>query len=163
MVKEKALKHQIQLKMSADGTPELIRADERKLKQVLYNLLSNAVKFAADGGAVVLSARALSYCQNRWMAKEMEVTGVPFHPPPSDWVEISIQDTGIGIKQEDLERIFKPFEQGDISISRKYQGTGLGLSLSLQIVELHRGKIWAESEGPGKGSTFRFLIPNRKG
>ncbi len=163
MVKEKALKHQIQLKMSADGIPELIRADERKLKQVLYNLLSNAVKFAPDGGAVVLSARALSYRQNRWMAKEMEVTGVPFQPTPSDWVEISIQDTGIGIKQEDLERIFKPFEQGDISISRKYQGTGLGLSLSLQIVELHGGKIWAESEGPGKGSTFRFLIPNRKG
>ena len=68
-------------------------------------------------------------------------------------------DSGIGIKQEDLERIFKPFEQGENSASRKYQGTGLGLSLTKSFVELHGGKIWAESEGEGKGSMFHFVIP----
>jgi signal transduction histidine kinase len=63
------------------------------------------------------------------------------------------------LKEEDLVRIFAPFEQADNSASRKYQGTGLGLSLARQLVELHGGAIWAESAGEGKGSTFRFVIP----
>jgi signal transduction histidine kinase len=70
-----------------------------------------------------------------------------------------VEDTGIGIQGEDLERIFSPFEQVEGSANRRYQGTGLGLSLSRRIVELHGGTIWAESAGLGKGSTFRFLIP----
>jgi signal transduction histidine kinase len=74
-------------------------------------------------------------------------------------IEISVQDTGIGIRDEDLERIFDPFEQGDNSASRRYQGTGLGLSLSRKLVELHGGRIWATSEGEGKGSKFTFVIP----
>jgi signal transduction histidine kinase len=74
-------------------------------------------------------------------------------------VKISVRDTGIGLKAEDLERVFAPFEQADTSVSRKYQGTGLGLSLTRRLVELHGGKIWAESEGEGKGSVFRFLFP----
>jgi len=74
-------------------------------------------------------------------------------------IDISVQDTGIGIKGEDLQRIFNPFEQVDNSASRKYQGTGLGLSLTKRLVELHGGRIWAESEGEGKGSRFTFLIP----
>jgi len=74
-------------------------------------------------------------------------------------IEISIQDTGIGINREDLERIFNAFEQGENSASRRYQGTGLGLSLTRRLVELHKGRIWAESEGEGKGSRFRFFIP----
>jgi signal transduction histidine kinase len=74
-------------------------------------------------------------------------------------VLISVADTGIGIQGEDLERIFNPFEQVEGSANRRYQGTGLGLSLSRRIVEVHGGEIWAESDGLGKGSTFRFLIP----
>jgi signal transduction histidine kinase len=74
-------------------------------------------------------------------------------------VGISIRDTGIGVKKEDLERIFAPFEQVDNSASRRYQGTGLGLSLTRKLVELHGGKIWAESQGLGKGSVFRFFFP----
>jgi signal transduction histidine kinase len=74
-------------------------------------------------------------------------------------IEIAVQDTGIGIRGEDLERIFDPFEQGDNSASRRYQGTGLGLSLSRKLVELHGGRIWAASEGEGKGSKFTFVIP----
>jgi signal transduction histidine kinase len=72
---------------------------------------------------------------------------------------ISVQDTGIGIQGADLERIFAPFEQGDSSMSRLYQGTGLGLSLTKRLVELHGGRIWAESAGKGKGSRFIFIIP----
>jgi signal transduction histidine kinase len=74
-------------------------------------------------------------------------------------IDISVQDTGIGIRREDLERIFDPFEQVDSSASRRYEGTGLGLYLVKRLVELHGGKIWAESEGEGKGSKFIFLIP----
>ena len=75
------------------------------------------------------------------------------------WMAISVQDTGIGIKVEDLQRIFAPFEQGEGAVSRRYQGTGLGLSLTKRLVELHGGRIWAESGGKGKGSTFYFVIP----
>ena len=74
-------------------------------------------------------------------------------------VQISIDDSGIGIKNEDLKRIFDPFEQADSSLSRRFQGTGLGLSLTRSMVELHGGKIWAESEGEGKGAEFFFLVP----
>jgi signal transduction histidine kinase len=76
-----------------------------------------------------------------------------------DFIEISVKDTGIGISPGDTDRIFNPFEQIDGSLSRKYQGTGLGLSLTKQLVELHGGTIWAESEGEGKGSTFSLVIP----
>jgi signal transduction histidine kinase len=70
-----------------------------------------------------------------------------------------VADTGIGLDAKDLERIFNPFEQVEGSTSRKYQGTGLGLTLTRKMVELHSGSIWAESAGSGKGSTFRFVIP----
>jgi signal transduction histidine kinase len=74
-------------------------------------------------------------------------------------IEFSIADTGLGIKPEEQNRIFEPFEQLDASSSKKYQGTGLGLSLTKSLVELHGGKIWVESEGEGKGATFKFIIP----
>lgn len=74
-------------------------------------------------------------------------------------VEVKVSDSGIGIKQEDMDRIFLPYEQVDGSASRKYQGTGLGLSLTRSLVELHGGRLWVESEGNDKGSTFGFVIP----
>ena len=74
-------------------------------------------------------------------------------------IEIGVQDTGIGISSEHIDIIFNPFEQVENSRSRKYQGTGLGLSLSKRFVELHGGRIWVESEGEGKGSKFAFVIP----
>jgi signal transduction histidine kinase len=76
-----------------------------------------------------------------------------------DFVEISVQDTGIGLEAEDLQRIFEPFAQVENGMSRQYQGTGLGLSLSRTLVELHGGRIWAESEGENRGSKFRFVLP----
>ena len=73
--------------------------------------------------------------------------------------KISVSDTGIGLNYEDRERVFRPFEQADGSASRRYQGTGLGLSLTKRLVQLHGGKIWVDSDGEGKGSTFSFVIP----
>ncbi len=140
MVKEKALKHGIALTPGFQDLPESIRADERKLKQILYNLLSNAVKFTPDGGRVEL------------MARRMDGQGV----------EITVSDTGIGMLEADLKRIFQPFEQGNNSAARKYQGTGLGLSLTKRLVELHGGRIRAESEGPGRGSHFHVFLPLQK-
>ena len=74
-------------------------------------------------------------------------------------IQISVYDTGIGIAPEDHERIFNAFEQVEGSKISQYKGTGLGLSLTRKLVELHGGKIWVESDGLGKGSTFRFVIP----
>jgi signal transduction histidine kinase len=164
MVKEKAMKHKIRLSSNINGIPETVRADERKLKQILYNLLSNAVKFTPDGGSVVLSARYLSFREGQWFGSEGQPVKLPLDGDElvrkgKGLIEISVQDTGIGIKGEDLRRIFNPFEQVESSASRKYPGSGLGLSLSRRLVELHGGKIWAESEGEGKGTKFILVIP----
>jgi signal transduction histidine kinase len=164
MIKEKALKHGIELSARADKIPENIEADERKLKQILFNLLSNAVKFTPDGGSVLLFARRLSSDNGHWRADNGELVFLPKIPEgkqkkEKDLIEISVLDNGIGLKEEDLERIFKPFEQVDGTSSRRYQGTGLGLSLTRKLVELHDGWIWAESDGEGKGSRFTFIIP----
>ena len=138
MVKEKSLKHGISLDLNIpDELADLeIRADELKLKQIIFNILSNAAKFTPDGGAITVEVRQ----------EEAELA-------------ISVSDTGIGIKPEDQERIFSEFEQVDSSYARKHQGTGLGLALTRRLLELHGGRIWVESEGEGKGSTFTFVIP----
>jgi PAS domain S-box-containing protein len=164
MVKEKALKHRIDLSTELDGIPDVVRGDDRKLKQVVFNLLSNAVKFTPDGGRLVLRGALLCQREGQWMPRnrhreiDREERG-PAVAPNGSGVLISVEDTGIGICKENLERIFFPFEQVEGSANRRYQGTGLGLSVSRRIVELHGGTIWAESAGLGKGSTFRFLIP----
>ena len=144
MVKEKALKHNIQIAIDTDGISIPIDGDDRKLKQVLYNLVSNAVKFTPDGGKINIAA-----------TQRHDAT----LKDGADVVEVKVTDTGIGIHPDDLDRIFTPFEQVDSSTSRRYQGTGLGLSLSRELVELHGGTIWAESEGANKGSTFAFIVP----
>jgi signal transduction histidine kinase len=151
MIKEKALKNNIGLTLSLDGIPEIMMVDERKLKQIMYNLLSNAVKFTPDGGKVHLSAK-------RVKSSELQVKDRPANLP-EDTIEISVSDNGIGIKEKDMERIFRAFQQVENSRARKYQGTGLGLSLTKSLVELHHGSIWVESEGEGKGSIFTFLLP----
>jgi signal transduction histidine kinase len=75
------------------------------------------------------------------------------------FIQISVEDTGVGINVKDLEKIFDPFEQADSANGHKFLGTGLGLSLTRNFVELHGGKIWAESEGEGKGSKFNIILP----
>ncbi len=81
------------------------------------------------------------------------------NPQNAHYIQVNVADAALEYDQKDLERIFNPFEQVDSSSSRKYQGTGLGLSLSKNLVELHGGTIWAESEGEGKGTTLKFVIP----
>jgi signal transduction histidine kinase len=111
---------------------------------VLYNLLSNAAKFTPDGGRIKIRAGL----------KQVGREG-------SSEVWISVTDTGIGLAQADMDRIFQPFEQVENSASRKFQGTGLGLSLSRQLMEAHDGWITAESEGAGQGSRFSFGWPHQ--
>ena len=147
MIKEKALKHDVELSINTDGIPDTITADERKLKQMLYNLLSNAIKFTPDNGQISLTAQ-------NWQAHDTN------HPhvfdPEHRFIHISVSDTGIGLNSEDLERIFDSFEQVESSFNRRFQGTGLGLSLTKQLVELHGGKIWAESEGKRQRKYISF-------
>ncbi len=113
-----------------------VLADETKIKQVIENLLSNAVKYTPQEGSILVKAGK----------KGRELI-------------ISVTDNGIGIKPEDQERIFLEFEQIDSKDTEEPKGTGLGLSLAKKLVELHHGKIWVESAGEFKGSTFSFSIP----
>jgi signal transduction histidine kinase len=156
MVKEKAQRQQLRLEVELDGAPELLLADGRKLKQVVYNLLSNAVKFTPAGGEVRLGARVMGASELQHYPEARDLNG------DSMWLSLWVADTGIGLERKHLERIFKPFEQVESSLSRKFQGTGLGLALTRKMVELHGGAIWVESEGAGAGSTFRMAIPLRE-
>jgi signal transduction histidine kinase len=164
MVKEKALKHRIQVSLDIDEIPDTIQADERKLRQIMYNLLSNAVKFTPDGGTVTLSARHLTFKAGHWLTREGQPVALPLNGNDQlmsgeGLINMSVQDTGIGIKRGDLERIFDPFERVESLAGRRHPGTGLGLSITKRLVELHGGRIWVESEGEGKGSKFIFVIP----
>jgi signal transduction histidine kinase len=113
-----------------------IFADERVMRQVIFNLMSNATRFTPDGGKIAVKA---------------ETTNTD--------LKVSVRDSGIGIKAEDQERIFRAFEHVNNEASRRNKGTGLGLTLTKRFVELHGGKIWVESEGEGKGSEFTFTVP----
>ncbi len=118
------------------NVPEAIIGDPGKLRQVLGNLLSNAVKFTKEG----------------------EVEVFVSSDPEQDEIHFAVRDTGIGIPEEEMGKLFQPFGQLDLSFSRGFEGTGLGLAISRKLVELMGGKIWLESE-VGIGSTFHFAIP----
>ena len=136
LVRERALRRGIALHHLIDEWVGDIRADERKVKQVLLNLLSNAIKFTPEGGWIDVRAAAAN-----------------------GLVEVSVTDTGIGIAPEDLETVFEEFQQVGTA-DKKAEGTGLGLALSRKFIELHGGKIWVRSE-VGRGSTFTFTLPLR--
>ena len=144
MVEVKAMNHDIRLSLEVANAPHTISADERKLKQIMYNLLSNAVKFTPRGGSISVTAERYE------SENPARVNGR---------VKITVSDTGIGLNPEDLERIFIPFEQADNTARRVFLGTGLGLSLSKCLVELHGGRLWAESPGIDKGSSFHLILP----
>jgi len=114
----------------------MIRADERKVKQVVLNLLSNAIKFTPEGGRIDVRA-----AMNEGS------------------VEISVADTGVGIAPEDQDKVFEEFRQVGTA-DKKVEGTGLGLALSRKFIELHSGRIWVKSQ-IGEGSTFTFTLPVR--
>jgi len=134
LVKERAHRREIALVRTIDDHLGVIRADERKVKQVMLNLLSNALKFTPEGGRIDVRAQV--------------------HDGET---EISVTDTGVGIAPEDQGAIFEEFRQVGTA-SKKVDGTGLGLAISRKFVELHGGRIWVESQ-VGKGSRFAFTLP----
>ena len=177
MQREKAARHGIKLDLLFEPDNSIvIEADERKLKQILFNLLSNAVKFTPDIGSVRVVVRKVRSAEfgvrGPEAGKGSSASGVQSpereriyselltenSEPDRDFIEIAIEDTGIGIKQEDLPKLFKEFSQLAPVYDKKYEGTGLGLALTKKLVELHGGRIWAESEF-GKGSLFAFVLP----
>jgi signal transduction histidine kinase len=158
MVKELAHHRGVQLKEEfAENLPATVRVDERKLKQIIYNLLSNAIKFTPADGSITISARSISSLSE--LASGFHEKPAENGTAPRQCMHITISDTGIGLKQDDLKRIFNPFEQADNTEIRDYEGTGLGLALTRKLLELHGGAIWAESAGPGKGSSFHVVLP----
>ena len=130
-----ATKKNIALEVSVDPDIPPINADKTKMMQILYNLISNAIKFTEEGGNVKLYTR-----------KE------------ENMVLISVEDTGIGISKENIKKLFKPFTQLDPFLTREYAGTGLGLSLTKKLIQMHGGDISVESE-QGKGTKFTINIP----
>ena len=140
VVKDRAAVHRIELELDLDARLQTAVLDARKFKQIVFNLLSNAVKFTPDGGKVVLSAQLDS------------------HALPRPMLRVAVRDNGIGISQEDLARLFQPFEQLESAAGRHYEGTGLGLALVKRMAELHGGSVTVDSE-PGKGSTFTVNLP----
>lgn len=164
MFKEKAMKHGIKLSLKIEQDAGIeIEADERRLKQIMYNLLSNAVKFTQEGGAVRVAARRIQNSESRIHNKKEKLSELITlnSELDRDFMEISVEDTGIGIKQEDLPKLFTEFTQLESAYTKKHEGTGLGLALTKRLIELHGGKIWVESEF-GKGSRFVFVIPMRQ-
>ena len=150
MFYESAHKQGVQLSYDIVNTPDRIRIDERAFKQILYNLISNAIKFTPKNGSVVLKARTLTGEGN---------SGPSSISDNGNGVEFRVEDTGSGIRPEDIQRIFKPFEQATAGIYDNSKGTGLGLPLTKKLVELHGGTLWAESQGEACGSSFNFIIP----
>jgi len=134
LIRERAHRHGIAVQRSTGDGVGMIRADERKVRQVLLNLLSNAIKFTPEGGRIEVRAR----CHDRV-------------------AEVSVTDTGVGIAPEDQAAVFEEFRQVGTT-SKKVEGTGLGLAISRRFVELHGGRIWVTSQ-LGSGSTFSFTLP----
>ena len=126
----------LELEVTAHEPAVLVWADRDKVRQVLTNLIGNAIKFTPPHGKVMVSSASND----------------------TDWVRVSIADTGPGISADECERIFEKFYQVAENGGPKPKGTGLGLAISKVLVELHGGKIWVESE-PTRGSTFYFTLP----
>jgi signal transduction histidine kinase len=136
LIKEKTIMQNVLLKTELDPELEFIEADREKFNQVLFNLVVNGIKFSKNTGGTV-----------RIITKK-----------EGDMAKFQVSDTGIGIKEEDLKKLFKAFEQLNSEITKNYGGTGLGLAISKKLVELHGGRIKAESKY-GEGSTFTVFLP----
>ncbi|WP_233125595.1 PAS domain S-box protein [Methanohalophilus portucalensis] len=135
LVEPMANKKEIYLNYDDESGNIKLQADRMKFKEILYNLLGNAIKFTPEKGEVFVKSKIID-----------------------DHIQVSVSDTGVGIPEEKYQSIFDPFKQADTSSTRKYGGSGLGLALVKNYVEMHNGNIWVESE-VGKGSTFTFTIP----
>jgi signal transduction histidine kinase len=131
-----AAEKSLELEVTAHEPSVLVWADRDKVRQVLTNLIGNAIKFTPPHGKVMVSSASND----------------------TDWVRVSVSDTGPGIPADERERIFEKFYQVAVNGGPKPKGTGLGLAISKVLVELHGGRIWVESE-PSRGSIFCFTLP----
>jgi diguanylate cyclase (GGDEF)-like protein len=137
VIKSTIKRGEVSLLNEIPDTIPLVYGDENRIQQIIYNLIGNAVKFTYTG--------------------YIKVTAIE----REEFIEICVEDTGIGIPEDKFEIIFQSFEQADSSIARSYGGTGIGLSITKKLIELHTGKIWLTSE-VGKGSKFYFTLPKSK-
>jgi PAS domain S-box-containing protein len=161
IIREKAAARRIRLSVEAAADLGSIQADTRKVKQIVYNLLSNAVKFTHDGGQVTLRAQRVprasvgsaSGCRE---TRSLALADNDF----TEFLEISVVDTGIGIAPEEMAILFRPFSQIDSGLARRFEGTGLGLAMVKLLAELHGGTVAVES-AVGEGSCFTVWLPIR--
>ncbi|MBT9475897.1 PAS domain S-box protein, partial [Polaromonas sp.] len=161
IVKEKALAQRIHLELETAGDLSLLQLDTRKTKQIVYNLLANAVKFSANGGRVVLRARrvlrpTVGTLPGAWPVRSFALADNEH----SEFLELSVSDSGIGVAQGNLAKLFQAFSQIDSSLARKFEGTGLGLAMVKQLAELHGGTVGVAS-AEGEGSRFAAWLPLR--
>jgi PAS domain S-box-containing protein len=162
IIREKAAQRHVRLELDAGSLLGTIWVDARKVKQILYNLLSNAVKFSDDGGQVILQATRVPGAQVGQPSGSWTCRG--FVAPAErheEYLRISVSDTGIGIAEKGLDQLFQPFTQIDSGLSRKFEGTGLGLAMVKLLAELHGGAVAMES-AEGEGSVFTVWLPMRK-
>lgn len=141
-IEAKSIRVELENRLSSDQ----VAADPVRLQQILWNLLANSNKFTPNGGWIRMTARNAVFPQN----------------PARQAVEIEITDTGEGIEPQFLPNVFDRFSQADSSMTRSHGGLGLGLAIVKGLVEKHGGAIQAESQGLGKGSTFKVWLPTRK-
>jgi PAS domain S-box-containing protein len=130
-----AKERDLEIRLNLDESLPRVRFDRDRILQVFGNLLNNAIKFTRQGSVSITTAR------------------------DNDNIRVTISDSGIGIKPEDIPKLFRSFEQLDRGRSGKVQGTGLGLAICREIIDRHKGKIWAESSGEGTGASFIFILP----
>ncbi|HZY30066.1 MAG TPA: PAS domain S-box protein [Candidatus Methylomirabilis sp.] len=150
----------LRLQLQTDETLSILTADPVRFKQILYNLLSNAVKFTPEGGRITVTARRVPSSEFGVSSSQPETRSPkPETASVGEFVEIAVADTGIGIRREDLPKLFQVFTQLQSTYVKQHQGTGLGLALTKLLVELHGGTVEAASAGEGQGSIFTVRLP----
>ena len=162
IVKEKALNQQISVAIETTSELGLPLLDMRKTKQIVYNLLSNAVKFRRSSSRVTLSARRVLRHTVGTFAGAWPVHSFPLPDSPfTEFLEIAVSDSGLGISKADMAKLSQAFSQIDSSLARKFEGTGLGLAMVKQLAELQGGTV-AVSSAESKGACFAVWLPLRE-
>lgn len=154
MIQPRSEKKRLALSLELDYRLQEVFLDERRVRQILINLLSNAVKFTPEGGTVKLGGRLAYGCQ---LKKEFRPDRSPINCS-TPYLCLEVTDSGIGIPEDKLHLLFRPFQQIDSSLTRRHEGTGLGLALTKRLAELHGGTVSVQSQ-ENQGSTFKVWLP----
>jgi signal transduction histidine kinase/ActR/RegA family two-component response regulator len=154
MIQPRAEKKRLALSLEIDYRLQQAVLDERRIRQILINLLSNAIKFTPEEGKIKLGGRLACGAD---LQKELRPDCSPVNSD-TPYLCLEVTDTGIGISEDKLHMLFRPFQQVDSSLKRQHEGTGLGLALTKRLAELHGGTVSVESQ-EGRGSTFRVWVP----